>query len=77
MFGTSCRGVRPARVLHEHAAASLSPLLVAQPAPELAGPQEGGWCWQLATRLLPSIRQGRFLLFLSQPWQQDRSWALS
>lgn len=73
MFGTSCRGVRPARGLHEHAVASLGPLLVARPAPELAGPREGGWCWQLAPRLLPSIRWGRFLLFLSQPWQQDRS----
>lgn len=83
MFGTSCLGSWRAPVtaagglgrlgaLHRHTVASPSPLLAAGPAPELAGPR-GGWRWQPAMGLLPSIRQGRFLLFLSQPWQQDRS----
>lgn len=50
------------------------PPAAARPAPELAQPREGGWCWQLELCLLPSIRQGRFLLFLSPPWQWDCSW---
>lgn len=81
MFGTSCtgsrrccRGARLAWGLHGHAATSSSPSPAARPAPELAQLREGGWCWQLAMCLLPSIRQGRFLLFLSPPWQWNCSW---
>lgn len=81
MFGTSCpgswrccRGARLAWGLHGHAATSPSPPPAARPAPELAQPREGGWCWQLALCSLPSIRQGRFLLFLSPSWQWDCSW---
>lgn len=68
-----CRGARPAWGLQEHAAASLSPQPAAELVPELARPWEGGRCWQPAMCLLPNVRQGRFLLFLSQPWQRDRS----